>query len=241
MLCLKNIERKLLNIAIFNEAIKELSLKYSMQDIDIINLFIETSEEIFNSKMQLYCKEDNVYLVKIENQNTHKKINLNTNTLKKISLAFEVRLKELNKLIQVQKIKKILKNKKIISFEIVKIKDDGFLCFFEEIIAFLPINNIPQPDINRYIIGSIHFGMIYSYTNSGDIVLNCKHTDIEIKKANDVMPSNIQITKINRYYGKRVKIYANEIPEKVFISNLKMVYPNEKIVFLKENKENYEQ
>ena len=55
------------------------------------------------------------------------------------------------------------------------------------------------------------------------------------------MPSNIQITKINRYYGKRVKIYANEIPEKVFISNLKMVYPNEKIVFLKENKENYEQ
>lgn len=94
MLCLKNIERKLLNIAIFNEAIKELSLKYSMQDIDIINLFIETSEEIFNSKMQLYCKEDNVYLVKIENQNTHKKINLNTNTLKKISLAFEVRLKE---------------------------------------------------------------------------------------------------------------------------------------------------
>ena len=84
MLCLKNIERKLLNIAIFNEAIKELSLKYSMQDIDIINLFIETSEEIFNSKMQLYCKEDNVYLVKIENQNTHKKINLNTNTLKKI-------------------------------------------------------------------------------------------------------------------------------------------------------------
>ena len=174
MLCLKNIERKLLNIAIFNEAIKELSLKYSMQDIDIINLFIETSEEIFNSKMQLYCKEDNVYLVKIENQNTHKKINLNTNTLKKISLAFEVRLKELNKLIQVQKIKKLLKNKKIISFEIVKIKDDGFLCFFEEIIAFLPINNIPQPDINRYIIGSIHFGMIYSYTNSGDIVLNCK-------------------------------------------------------------------
>lgn len=92
--------------------------------------------------------------LKIENQNTHKKINLNTNTLK-ISLAFEVRLKELNKLIQVQKIKKTLKNKKIISFEIVKSKMTVFM-FFEEIIAFLPINNIPQPDINRYIIGSIH-------------------------------------------------------------------------------------
>lgn len=57
-------------------------------------------------KCNYIAKEDNVYLVKIENQNTHKKINLNTNTLKKISLAFEVRLKELNKLIQVQKIKK---------------------------------------------------------------------------------------------------------------------------------------
>ena len=77
-----------------------------MQDIDIINLFIETSEEIFNSKMQLYCKEDNVYLVKIENQNTHKKINLNTNTLKKISIIFENNLKDTNKMIQINSAKK---------------------------------------------------------------------------------------------------------------------------------------
>lgn len=75
--------------------------------------------------------------------------------------------------------------------------------------------------------------MIYSYTNSGDIVLSVSIQIQKSKKQMMLCPQIFKLQKINRYYGKRVKIYANEIPEKVFISNLKNGLSKRKNSFFK--------
>ena len=62
---LTKIETKSLNTLIFNETIKELSLKYNMQDIDVIDLLVASAIEIFNSPIQILIKENLVYMVKV--------------------------------------------------------------------------------------------------------------------------------------------------------------------------------
>ncbi|MCT7604753.1 hypothetical protein N5U17_10975 [Aliarcobacter butzleri] len=116
-----------MNISLFEDLIKELSLKYEMQDIDILTIFVESAEEIFNTNIQIIKKNDVVHLSKIEN---NKKINLNKNTLKKISTIFEDKLINSNKKIQIENAKKMLKNKAIIFFEILKKEENFFICSF---------------------------------------------------------------------------------------------------------------
>ena len=72
------------------QIIKELSIKYCMQDIDIINLLIKSAESVFKTSLQLSNKEGIVFLLKVS---TNKRINLTQNTLKKISIIFENNLK----------------------------------------------------------------------------------------------------------------------------------------------------
>jgi hypothetical protein len=60
---------------------------------------------------------------------------------------------------------------------------------------------------------------------------------VEIKKASSIL-LDLEITRVNRFYGKRIKIYANEIPDKVIIKNLKIIYPKEKIIFFKDKNGN---
>lgn len=220
-----------MNILIFEQAIKELSIKYNMQDIDVINIFIKSSEEIFNTHLHLINKNNNAYLIKLD---TNKKITLNNTTFKKISNIFEEKLKQTNKLIQINDAKKLVKNKTIVFFEILKKTDDSFICSFNNMIAILPFKNIPYIDFENFLLGTKHYAVVHSYSyKNNKILLNCKHSLVEIKKVNSVI-LNFNITRINRYYGKRVKIYANEIPNKTIINNLRMVYPKEKIFFFKE-------
>lgn len=224
-----------MNTLIFEQIIKELSIKYCMQDIDIINLLIKSAESVFNTSLQLSNKEGIVFLLKVSN---NKRINLTQNTLKKISLIFENNLKDTNKIIQINSAKKLLKNRDIISFEILKKMDNYFICGFNNLISKLPFKNIPEPDMETFIIGTRHYGIIHSYSYSKDeIVLNCKHNLVEIKKASSIL-LDLEITRVNRFYGKRIKIYANEIPDKVIIKNLKIIYPKEKIIFFKDKNGN---
>ena len=60
---------------------------------------------------------------------------------------------------------------------------------------------------------------------------------VEIKKASSIL-LDLEITRVNRFYGKRIKIYAKEIPDKVIIKNLKIIYPKEKIIFFKDKNGN---
>ena len=60
---------------------------------------------------------------------------------------------------------------------------------------------------------------------------------VEIKKASSIL-LDLEITRVNRFYGKRIKIYVNEIPDKVIIKNLKIIYPKEKIIFFKDKNGN---
>ncbi|KLD99300.1 hypothetical protein L5F43_09905 [Aliarcobacter butzleri] len=219
-----------MNISLFEDLIKELSLKYEMQDIDILTIFVESAEEIFNTNIQIIKKNDVVHLSKIEN---NKKINLNKNTLKKISTIFEDKLINSNKKIQIENAKKMLKNKAIIFFEILKKEENFFICSFNNLIAFLPFGNIPIVDFDNFSIGSKHYGIVHSYSfNKNEIVLNCKHNLVEIKKVKSVI-LNINVTKVNRFYGQRIKIYTDTIPNKTLINNLKMLYAKEKVIFVK--------
>lgn len=212
----------------FNEIIKELSLKNSMQDIDIINIFVKSAEEVFNTPLSLTNTNGEIKLIKVSN---NKKITLNQNTMKKIHKVFEAKLEQTNIYIQTQRAKALLKNKTVIMFEILKNIDDFFVCSFNGLIAKLPFSHIPSVDINKYIISSKHYGIVHSYSyKKKEIILNCKHNLVETKKANSVI-LNFKVSRVNRYYGKRIKIYANHIPNKTIINNLRMIFPNEKIVF----------
>ena len=229
--CYKKTGKSCLNILAFEEIIKELSLKYNMQDIDVLSHLVKSAEEIFGTNLNIISKNNQIYLVKLM---SNEKINLNSNNFKKISLLFEDQLKEANKSIQINNAKKLLKNKTVIFFEILKKLDDCFVCTFNSFIAMLPFKNIPQIDFDRYIQGSKHYGLVFSYSySSGEVVLNCKHQLVEAKKVSSVI-FNIDITRVNRFYGRRVKIYANAIPNQTIINNIKMVYPNEKIIFFKD-------
>ena len=103
-----------MNTLIFEQIIKELSIKYCMQDIDIINLLIKSAESVFKTSLQLSNKEGIVFLLKVS---TNKRINLTQNTLKKISIIFENNLKDTNKMIQINSAKKLLKNRRIILWQ----------------------------------------------------------------------------------------------------------------------------
>jgi hypothetical protein len=220
-----------LNISIFNQAIKELSIKYTMQDIDVINHLVKSAENIFNTPLQIIYKDDDIFLIKISDG---KRINLTPNTLKKISKIFDANLQDSNKRIQINEAKKLLSNKTVILFEILKKLDTCFICSFKNLIAILPFKNIPDVDFEKYILGSKHYGIVHSYSFSKEeIILNCKHSLVEIKKVSSII-LNLNITKVNRYYGQRVKIYANEVPVKAIINNLKMIYPKEKLIFFKD-------
>ena len=148
-----------MNTLIFNETIKELSLKYNMQDIDVIDLLVASATEIFNSPIQILIKENLVYMVKVSN---NKKISLNSNTLKRLSSLFDDKLKLTGKRVKINLAKKLLKNKTVILFEVIKKLDNEYLCTFSEIIAFLPFSNIPNVDLETYTVGSKHYGVIYS-------------------------------------------------------------------------------
>ena len=100
-----------MNTLIFNETIKELSLKYNMQDIDVIDLLVASAIEIFNSPIQILIKENLVYMVKVSN---NKKISLNSNTLKRLSSLFDDKLKLTGKRVKINLAKKLLKNKTVI-------------------------------------------------------------------------------------------------------------------------------
>ncbi len=50
-----------MNISLFEDLIKELSLKYEMQDIDILTIFVESAEEIFNTNIQIIKKNINYF------------------------------------------------------------------------------------------------------------------------------------------------------------------------------------
>jgi hypothetical protein len=220
-----------LNTLIFNETIKELSLKYNMQDIDVIDLLVASAIEIFNSPIQILIKENLVYMVKVSN---NKKISLNSNTLKRLSSLFDDKLKLTGKRVKINLAKKLLKNKTVILFEVIKKLDNEYLCTFSEIIAFLPFSNIPNVDLETYTVGSKHYGVIYSYSYKDEkVILNCKHNDVELEKIKSTI-FNVKITRVNRYYGKRVKVYGLDIPNKAIINNLKMIYPNEKIIFFRD-------
>jgi len=220
-----------LNISRFEQIIKELSIKYTIQDIDVITLLVKSAEDIFKVPIQVINKENKIFLIKVSN---NKKINLTNNTLKKLSNVFEDKLKTTNKTIQITRAKKILKSKVVVLFEIVKKLDNCFICSFNGLIAILPFSNIAKVDLENFILGSKHYAVIHSYSYlKQQIILNCKHHLVEIKKVQSIL-LNTKITKVNRYYRQRVKIYANNIPPKVVINNLKMIYPKERIIFLKD-------
>jgi len=219
-----------LNISKFELIIKELSIKHNMQDIDVITLLVRSVEDIFKCSIQIINKEEQISLIKVSN---NKKINLTNNTLKKVSNTFENNLKATDKTVQITQAKKTLKSKVVVLFEIVKKLDDCFICCFNSSIAILPFTNIAKVDIENFTLLSKHYALIHSYSYlKQQIVLNCKHYLVEMKKVNSIL-LDTKITKVNRYYGKRVKIYANDIPPKVLISNIKMIYPKERIIFLK--------
>lgn len=223
-----------MNILKFNEAIKDISLKYNMQDIDVIDIFVKTAETVFNTSLSLVNKET-IYLVKNKD---NKRINLTANTLKKINSVFEFNLQNLNKKNQIQIAKKLLQRKSVIMFEVIKIYEDYLLCTFQNINAKLPFKNIPSPDIEQYTCGSMHYGLVHSYSfANNEVILNCKHPQVDIKKVQGVITS-VLITRVNRYYGKRIKIYAIELPSKVQMKNAKEFFPKEKLIFFKDK--NYE-
>ncbi|MCT7910343.1 hypothetical protein N5912_00730 [Arcobacter lacus] len=219
-----------MNTYLFESLIKELSLKYEMQDIDILTIFIESAKEVFHTDIQIIIRNGAVQFNKIEN---NKKINLNKNTLKKISIIFENKLISSNKMMQIENAKKMLKNKTIVFFEILKKEENFFICNFNNLVATLPFRNIPVIDFDKFSVGSKHYGIIHSYSfYKNEIVLNCKHNLVEIKKIKSVI-LNINVTKVNRFYGQRIKIYTDTIPNKTLINNLKMLYPKEKVIFVK--------
>lgn len=230
------LERNWVNTLEFNEAIKDLSLNYSVQDKEVINIFVNESEKILNSRLTLVKDSEHIHFYKTGIEGT-KKVNITPNLMKKIMNNLSSSLTLLSKHKELSRAKDHKFEKKIIEIEVLKKNDFNFTVKTVFGNANLPFDYIPHVDIDKYIIGSKHFGVVHSYSfKNQDCLINCKTPAVELQKVKTIL-LNSNVTRVNRYYGIRIKIYIDKIPEKTIISNLKLFYPKEKIIFVKRKKD----
>lgn len=228
-----------MNILNFNNLIQELSIKYSLQDLEVKNIFISCIEEILKTQLIMQKDNDQIYLLMPQRDLKVKRVNLTSNLLKKVSLLFEKKLNTYSKHNFISMSKSFLLKKKIINFEILKKEDDYFIVKSIVGICKLPLSNIPNIELINYTTGSKHFGCIYSYSyKNKEVIINCKSMEVELQKVKSIL-INSNVIKVNRYYGVRIKIYIEKIPEKTIISNLKMLYSKERVIFVKVRNEQH--
>lgn len=230
-----------MNILKFKESIKDLANKYSLQDRDVVNVFISTTEKILKSKLILTNVNDVISFKKISPDSSPKNVNLTDNLVKKVMNALGDELIIVGQKNNINYAKESLQKNKIIHVEILKRDETFFLCNSIFGICKLPFSNIVPIDMENFTIGNQYYASIYSYSfSNSEIVVSCKSDIVEIHKIRALL-LGYEITKVNRYYGVRLKIYINKIPEKTIISNLKLFYPKEKIIFVKKKKIQNEQ
>lgn len=225
-----------MNILRFNQSIQELATKYNLQDREVTNIFVTTTEKILNSQLILTNINDQISFKKIIPNGSPKNVNLTDNLIKKVMNELGNELISANKRNNITYAKETLQKGKIIHIEILKKDEDYFLCNSIVGICHLPFSNIAPVDFDNFLVGNKYYASIYSYSYSkSEIIVNCKSNIVDLHKIRALL-LGYEITKVNRYYGVRVKIYINKIPEKAIISNLKLFFPKEKVIFVKKKK-----
>ena len=68
-----------MNILNFNNLIQELSIKYSLQDLEVKNIFISCIEEILKTQLIMQKDNDQIYLLMPQRDLKVKRVNLTSN------------------------------------------------------------------------------------------------------------------------------------------------------------------
>ncbi len=222
------------NVNVMNIAFDELAIKYGINRDDILNVFVLSLENIF-SKSILCSVEKECYVFYISsNMRKLKKVSFSERIRKELEHKFNENIEKYCNDMKVDRAKRILKNKEVIKFEILKIDREEKIIHCKTIfgLAFLYMTSIPKPDLKDYsMLGTKHLATIHSYKRNGLIVLDVKSNEVELEKTRDVI-RDVEVLKVNRYYGVRTKIYTDKIPSKISIDLAKMLYSEEKIIII---------
>lgn len=226
-----------LGIELLDAIFDELANKYSINSLDVKNIFISSLEKIFKNNI-LCTKENNQYCFYLlhEKNKKLKKVSFSERIKKDLERIFRVDLEEYYNRLKIDRVKKILKSKELVKYEILKKDNDSFVCRTKFGIAKLPFSNIAKVDFPNFNIGGMYQATIHSYKRTGEVILNAKSNEVEMSKLQGLF-RGINIYKINRYYGVRVKIYTDIIPKQIVRESIKLVYPNEKIQYILIKKE----
>lgn len=220
------------NVNVMNIAFDELALKYGLNRDDILDVFVLSLENIF-SKSILCAVENECYVFYVSsNMRKLKKVSFSERIRKELEKRFNENIEKYCNDMKVDRVKRIIKNKEVIKFEILKIDDEKIHCKTIFGLAFLFLSTIPKSDLEEYsLLGTKHLATIYQYRKNGLVILNVKSNEVELEKTKDTL-SDVKVLRVNRYYGVRTKIYTDKIPSKHSIDLVKMLYSKEKIIII---------
>lgn len=228
--------KEMFEVALLDSVFSELANKYSINSIDVKNIFINTLEKIFDCNI-LCTNDKGFYSFYLLNQNRKmKKISFSERIKKDLTTNLQLNIEEYCTGLKVDRVKKLIKTKELVKFEILKKDETQFVCKTMFGISYLPFSNIPKVDLQYFNIGGVYHATIHSYKKNGEVLLNVKSSEIEISKIRGLL-KGINIYKINRYYGVRIKIYVDIVPRQIIRESVKLVYPNEKIFYVLIKKE----
>jgi hypothetical protein len=223
-----------LKISVFHDAVDQLTDRYNLEAVDIIDILVNVAEGVFDSPIAIREEAGEVFLLR---HVTQKKINLTESTLKKLTKRLEASLLNTSQSIQLAQVKYLLRSKKAIKVNIVGKNSNGFICTSGSISMLLPFQNIPTPDIGSITTGSTIYVVIHAYsTKHNSITANMKHLNVEIIKVEQIL-RDVEIFDVNRAYGKRVKIYVSQLVAKPLIEALRIIYPSERVLILKRKRD----
>lgn len=218
----------------FDIFFEEIAVKYSLSSEDISHIFLKVLEDIFNCSLMAMEQEGNYGYFKYKN-GEFKKISFSPRIRAKLKQNFDYMLLKKSIEYKINTAKKFLKANRVFNGTVVKREGDFFVVSTIFGIAKLPINLIPKTELEKLYINSTHLVMVHSYKNNGLVLITMKNSFIDLHIISKLLPS-CKVTKVNRYYGVRIKIYVERKLSKIEFDSIKLFF-SEKIQYVITKKE----
>jgi len=224
----------------FNSIFKDLSIRYELNFIEIKDIFIETLSFIFKGQViELEKQETTNYGFYIYKNSGYKKVSFSPRIKKQLETTLYENINKYKLNLLKAHVKQIMKKDGLINGEVVKNNVSNFLVKTKLGICKIPSRLIQKTDLNIFTIGSKFMFKLFKYSFKKGIPyfeLTRKHSLIDKYYVEKAL-KDYEISKVNRCYGVRIKIYINCIPKKVHRENVKLFFPKEKVIYVNISKE----
>lgn len=213
----------------FEHFFDQIGIKYAMNVADVSRLFNQTLEKLFDSPIISLEKNNNYGFYKYKDGD-FKKISFSPRIRVKLKQNFEYALINSSINTKIDTVKKYLKMNHVFNGKIVKIDNDFFTVSTSFGMCKLPFTLIPSTEQSKMYIDSIHSMMIHSYKKNGLVLLTMKNSNIDLHVIKKLL-KQYTVTKVNRYYGVRIKLYVDRKLSKIDFDSIKLFY-SEKIQYV---------